>query len=79
MYQLIQQAPIRWPDPERHKISVSETAKDLISKLLVKSRKGRLGQKGDSEEILAHPFFEGLDMDELLARKIKPEFVPEVD
>ena len=43
MYQLIQQAPIRWPDPERHKISVSDEAKDLITKLLHKSRKKRLG------------------------------------
>lgn len=54
-------------------------AKDLISRLLVKSRKGRLGQKGDSEEILAHPFFEGIDMKELEQRKIKPEFIPVID
>ena len=76
MYQLIQQAPIRWPDPERHKISVSDEAKDLITKLLHKSRKKRLGQKGDAEEILAHPFFKDIDHEAMLARQIKPEFVP---
>jgi len=43
MYQLIQQAPLRWPDPVKHKISVSDNAKDLISKLLNKDRKKRLG------------------------------------
>jgi len=79
MYQLIQQAPIRWPDAERHKISVGDDAKDLITRLLHKSRKKRLGQKGDVDEILAHPFFADVDTEALLARKIKPEFVPKVD
>jgi len=41
---------------------VSEEAKDLISKLLEKDRKIRLGAKKDVEEILAHPFFNGLDL-----------------
>lgn len=43
MYLLIQQAPLKWPDPERHKIFVSEEAKDLITMLLQKDRKKRLG------------------------------------
>lgn len=44
MYLLIQQAPLRWPDPQRHGISVSAEAKDLIEKLLIKDRRSRLGQ-----------------------------------
>jgi len=43
MYYLIQHAPIRWPDKEKHGIAVSEEAKDLITRLLVKDRKHRLG------------------------------------
>ena len=43
MYVLIQEAPLRWPDPVRHKISVSDEAKDLITKLCQKDRKQRLG------------------------------------
>ena len=31
MYYLIQHAPIRWPDKQKHGIEVSEEAKDLIS------------------------------------------------
>ena len=34
MYLLIQQAPLKWPDPVRHKISVTDEAKDLITMLL---------------------------------------------
>jgi len=57
MYQLIQQAPLRWPDPKRHGISVSDEAKDLIEKLLEKDRFARLGQTNDVDDVMAHPFF----------------------
>jgi hypothetical protein len=43
MYHLIQQAPLRWPDPVKHQINISEDAKDLITMLLSKDRKTRLG------------------------------------
>ena len=43
MYYFIQHAPIRWPDKEKHGLSVSEEAKSLISGLLEKDRKHRLG------------------------------------
>ena len=33
MYYFIQHAPIRWPDREKHGLSVSEEAKDLISRV----------------------------------------------
>ena len=68
MYHLIQQAPLRWPDPVKHQINVSEDAKDLITLLLSKDRKTRLGQKGDADEVLAHRFFKGIDLQLLLQR-----------
>ena len=79
MYQLIQQAPLRWPDPVKHKINVSEEAKDLITMLLLKDRKKRLGQKADAEEVLSHKFFAGLDMKKLMNREIPAEFMPDQD
>lgn len=90
MYYLIQHAPIRWPDKERHGISVSEEAKDLISKvknlifsilylqLLEKDRKKRLGQKNDVDEVLSHPFFAGLDLEKLLKKELPPPFIPKL-
>lgn len=79
MYVLIQQAPLRWPDPVKHGITVSEAAKDLISRLLEKDRKKRLGQKGGVDEILAHEFFKGVNFDDIITKKVKAEFIPEVD
>lgn len=35
MYFLIQHAPIRWPDREKHGIEVSDVAKDLIFRVLM--------------------------------------------
>ena len=47
MYHLIQNAPVRWPEQARHGISVSDEARDLISKMLEKDRKKRLGSDND--------------------------------
>ena len=33
MYYLIEKAPIRWPQKEKHKIEISHEAQDLISKV----------------------------------------------
>jgi hypothetical protein len=63
----------------RHKINVSEEAKDIITMLLQKDRKKRLGQKNDVDEILGHKFFEGIDLDALVQRKIPAEFIPKLD
>jgi serum/glucocorticoid-regulated kinase 2 len=80
MYQRIQQGSLKWPDPVRHGISISEEAKDLIIRLLEKKRKQRLGQEGDVEEVLSHPFFAGkIDTEALMAKKIQPEFIPTID
>ena len=78
MYYFIQHAPIRWPDREKHGLSVSEEAKSLISGLLEKDRKLRLGQKNDVEEILGHPFFKNIDRERLLKKEIVAPFKPEI-
>ena len=57
---------------------VSDEAKNLISKLLEKDPGTRLGRKG-LEEIKKHPFFSGINMDDLKKKKIKPYFKPTID
>jgi serum/glucocorticoid-regulated kinase 2 len=80
MYKRIQESNLKWPDPKRHGITISDEAKDLITKLLDKDRKSRLGQQGDVEEVLNHEFFKGkLDIEALMRKEIKAEFVPTVD
>lgn len=79
MYLLIQQAPLRWPDPVRHGINVSEEAKDLITKLLMKDRKQRLGRLNDVNDILSHEFFKDIDLKALQEKQVPAEFIPIVD
>ena len=76
MYFLIRESPVNFPDPVRHKITVSEEAKDLIVKLLDKNRKTRLGNNG-MDEILAHPWFSDIDRTQLLEKALPPPYVPQ--
>ena len=67
MFLNIERAQIRWPNQEKHGISVSDIAKDLIIKLLNKDKSKRLGVKG-GDEVLGHPFFAELDIDKLMQK-----------
>ena len=90
MYYFIQHAPIRWPDKEKHGLSVSEEAKDLITRvihililnfslqLLEKDRRFRLGQKNDVEEVISHPFFRDVNRENLLRKEIDAPFKPDI-
>ena len=48
----------------------------MITRLLIKDKTKRLGFKG-VEEILEHPFFSGIDIPTLEAKKINPPFKPD--
>ncbi len=78
MYFLIKESPVNFPDPVKHGIDISPNAKDLINKLLNKNKKKRLGAQGDINEILAHPFFAGIDLDKLLKRELVPPYMPAI-
>jgi serine/threonine protein kinase len=78
MYFLIKESPVNFPDPEKHGISISANARDLIKKLLDKNKKKRLGAAGDVKEILSHPFFEAVDFEKLLNRQLVPPYRPEI-
>ena len=77
MYFLIRESPVSFPDPVRHRITVSPQAQDIIVKLLDKNRQTRLGANG-IEEILAHPWFADLNMEALKAKQLTPPYVPRV-
>ena len=49
---------------------------DLITKLLIKDKSKRLGAKGDSEEIMAHPWFADINIETLMAKTMEPPFKP---
>ena len=77
MYHFIKESKVNFPDPERHKITVSETAMDLILKLLDKKKRTWLGCNG-VEEILGHPWFKDLDLEKLQKRELVPSYKPEL-
>ena len=59
---------------------MDEDAKDLINQLLVREPKKRLGYgPNGAEKIKKHPFFEGVNWDDVWNKKVEPPFVPELD
>lgn len=71
MYRKILSEPLHFSD------IVPPAAKDLLTKLLNRDPKERLGANG-SAEIKAHPFFHAIDWRKLLQRKYEPTFKPNV-
>ena len=68
----IRQSKVVFPDKRKYKIEYSDEFVDLVLKLLNKDKKERLGIKGDSEEILSHPFFSSLDREAVFAGTMTP-------
>ncbi|CDW73477.1 UNKNOWN [Stylonychia lemnae] len=78
MYELIRKKPVYFPDPQRHKIKMSDECKDFITKLLDKDPANRLGTKEGLDEIMKHEFFSSISFDELLSKRIEPPFKPKL-
>jgi serine/threonine protein kinase len=53
-------------------------ASDLILKLLEKNPENRIGSKKDAEDIMEHPYFEGINWDELKGKRVIPLFKPDL-
>lgn len=51
---------------------ISDTCKDLLSKLLEKDPTKRLGFTHGAEEIKAHPWFDDIDWDDIKNKRIRP-------
>ena len=85
MFDLIISGSIRCPkyfdkgdENEEIEYKVSEEAKNLIIKLLEKDPGTRLGKEG-LEEIKKHPFFYGINFDDLSKKKIKALIKPDIN
>lgn len=73
---LIVKGSIVFPDPVKHKIYMSDEIKTFISMLLERDPKKRLGRTGP-EEIMQHQWFDDMDFNRLIAKKIKAPYIPE--
>ena len=80
MYYLIQEANVTFPVPEKHNIEVLPEAQDLINQLLTKDKSKRIGAgENGIKEILAHPFFNELDIEALMKKTIQPTYMPDIN
>jgi serum/glucocorticoid-regulated kinase 3 len=70
LFHRVKHSKLRFP------LNVSPNARNLITGLLAKEPEERMGK--NDEEIKGHPFFSGINWDLLLARKIRPPFVPKL-
>ena len=61
MFSLIKRKEVAFPDKETCGFAISNEAKDLITKLLDKDPKKRLGA-GGQQEILEHEWFNGINL-----------------
>lgn len=57
---------------------ISADAKDLIIRLLERNRDIRIGSQNDWVEILEHSFFSDVDVDDVLAKRVVPAYIPYV-
>lgn len=71
LYQKILECRVPWPE------DMSPEAKDLLQGLLTPDPEKRLGHHS-IDDIKSHPFFQGLDFDQVLQRNIDPPFHPEL-
>jgi serine/threonine protein kinase len=85
MFDLITNGSISYPkyieiegEQKPRNYKVSEDAKNLISKLLEKDPGNRLGRKG-LDEIKKHPFFSGINFEDLKKKKLKAHFKPTIN
>ncbi|CAG8631517.1 8397_t:CDS:2, partial [Paraglomus occultum] len=60
-------------------INMSRDSVSILQRLLTRDPERRLGSgKGDAEEIKRHPFFKGVNWDDMLAKKVPPPFYPTI-
>lgn len=69
LFEQIKKARVEYPS------DISDEARDLMSKLFVVNPSQRLGANG-AEEIMKHSFYNDIDWDMLIEKRIKPPFMP---
>ena len=74
----IQKSKVVFPDRNKYKIKFSDEIADLIVKLLERDTTKRLGAKDDFTEVLSHPVFKDISIEELEMNKITPPFKPNI-
>ncbi|CAI2168799.1 11740_t:CDS:10 [Funneliformis geosporum] len=87
---LLGQSPFRGDDEDEifdailedeilYPINMSRDSVSILQKLLTRDPEKRLGSgRGDAEDIKRHPFFKGVNWEDMLAKKVPPPFYPSI-
>lgn len=71
LFEVIQVTEPQYPD------FLTQEVVDLIQHLLIKDPAHRLGASEDgAAQIKMHPFFSGINWDDILHKRVKPPFIP---
>lgn len=73
MYKNIAYGKVKFP-----KDALSPAGRSFVKGLLNRNPNHRLGSKGDAKELKAHPFFDDIDWELLVQKRIPPPFRPHV-
>lgn len=76
MYRMIKSSKVIFPDEHRHSIKLSDECKSFISQLLDKSPESRLGSSGGMDEVMKHPWLNGIDLAAIYEKKMTPPMKP---
>jgi serine/threonine protein kinase len=71
LFQNIKQGNIKFP------VYLSKDAVSILQAFFTQDPEKRLGSEG-TDKIKNHPFFKNIDWDSILAKKIKPPFIPRI-
>ena len=69
---------VREPVAFKNNVTISDTCKQLIERLLDKDQRTRFGATNDSLEILSHPWFADIDLTKLMQKQLKAPFQPDL-
>jgi len=87
---LLGQSPFRGEDEDEifdailtdeplYPIHMPRDSVSILQKLLTREPENRLGSgPGDAAEVMAHPFFRGINWSDIYERKVDPPFVPRI-
>lgn len=75
---IVKETPPFPTDQQKKKYGIQMSAKqrDFIMRLLDKNPKTRIGSKGGYKEVLAHPYFAGIDFKKVERKEYKSPFTP---
>ena len=58
---------------------MSDELKDIISRLLERDAKKRLGSQNDADDLVNHPWFADIDWERLMSGQLESPFKPDMD